>query len=62
MYGKTWRLLLKNILVADQKVSDCTVKEIAETLSLLLGVILSFYQWRKDFLDSLSPRNVAILQ
>ena len=62
MYGKTWRLLLKDVLVADQKVSDCTVKEIAETLSLLLGVILGFYQWRKDFLDSLSPRNVAILQ
>ena len=62
MYGGTRRLLLKNALIADQEVPDSAMKEVAELLSWVLGVFLRFNQWRKDFLDSLSPGNVAILQ
>ena len=62
MYGRIWRLLLKDALIADQEVPDGTVEEIAETFSLVSGIFLSFYQWRKDFLYSLSPWNIAILQ
>ena len=38
------------------------MKEVAETVSLGFGVFLCFDQRRKDFLNSLSPGNVAILQ
>ncbi len=62
MYSGIWHFLLEDALIADQEVPDCVVKEIAETLSLVLWVFLCFYQRRKDFLDSLSPRDIAILQ